>query len=144
MAMNDEETVALIAGGHTLARRTALQMPTSTWAASEPEAPASEQGLGWKNSYGTGNGDTIITSGLEGPWTPTPTTWDNSYSETLFNYEWTHQEPRCAWQWVPTDPAAVMRFRIRMTRPNGLRQSCSRLTSRLDDPIYRTDLTALP
>ena len=107
MAMNDEETVALIAGGHTFGK-THGAADADKYVGREPEAaPLQEQGLGWKNSYGTGNGDDTITSGLEGPWTPTPTTWDNSYFETLFNYEWDlTKSPAGAWQWVPTDPAA--------------------------------------
>ena len=67
-------------------------------------------GLGWKSSFGTGNGDDTITSGLEGAWTPTPTTWDNSFFETLFGYDWDlTKSPAGAWQWVPTDPAAAGR-----------------------------------
>jgi catalase-peroxidase len=106
MAMNDEETVALIAGGHTFGKNhgagdAALVGP-------EPEAaPLQEMGLGWKSSFGTGSGDDTITSGLEGAWTPTPTTWDNSYFETLFKYDWDlTKSPAGAWQWVPTDPEA--------------------------------------
>jgi catalase-peroxidase len=107
MAMNDEETVALIAGGHTFGKNhgagdAALVGP-------EPEAaPLQEMGLGWISSHGTGKGGDTITSGLEGAWTPTPVTWDNSYFETLFGYEWElTKSPAGAWQWTPTDPAAV-------------------------------------
>ena len=107
MAMNDEETVALIAGGHTFGKThgagdAALVGP-------EPEAaPLQEMGLGWKSSFGTGMGDDTITSGLEGAWTPTPTTWDNSFFETLFACDWDLvKSPAGAWQWVPTDPSAV-------------------------------------
>jgi catalase-peroxidase len=108
MAMNDEETVALIAGGHTFGKtHGAATVPEHI--GSEPEAaPLQEMGLGWANSFGTGAGDDAITSGLEGAWTPTPTTWDNSFFETLFGYEWElAKSPAGAWQWIPTDPAAV-------------------------------------
>jgi catalase-peroxidase len=107
MAMNDEETVALIAGGHTFGK-THGAAPAPSYVGPEPEAaPLEQQGLGWKNSYGTGKGGDAITSGLEGAWTPTPITWDNSYFETLFRYEWDlTKSPGGAWQWVPTDPAA--------------------------------------
>jgi catalase-peroxidase len=107
MAMNDEETVALIAGGHTFGKThgagdAALVGP-------EPEgAPLQEMGLGWKSSHGSGKGGDAITSGLEGAWTPTPTTWDNSYFETLFKYDWDlTRSPAGAFQWVPTDPTAA-------------------------------------
>ena len=106
MAMNDEETVALIAGGHSFGKThgagdAALVGP-------EPEgATIAEQGLGWKSSYGSGIGGDAITSGLEGAWTPTPTKWDNSFFDTLFGYDWDLvKSPAGAWQWVPTDPAA--------------------------------------
>ncbi|HQW75231.1 MAG TPA: catalase-peroxidase, partial [Ornithinibacter sp.] len=82
MAMNDEETVALIAGGHTFGKTHGAADPNK-YVGPEPEgASMAEVGLGWKNTYGTGSGNDTITSGLEGPWTPTPTTWDNSYFET--------------------------------------------------------------
>ena len=107
MAMNDEETVALIAGGHTFGKTHGAADP-NTYVGPEPEAaPLQDMGLGWKNSFGTGSGDDTITSGLEGAWTPTPITWDNSYFETLFGYEWElTKSPAGAWQWEPTDPAA--------------------------------------
>jgi catalase-peroxidase len=108
MAMNDEETVALIAGGHTFGKTHGAGDPNE-YVGREPEgAPISEQGLGWKNSLGTGNAASTITSGLEGTWTPTPTTWDNSYFETLFRYDWDlTKSPAGAYQWIPTDPAAA-------------------------------------
>ncbi|MDA8435148.1 MAG: catalase/peroxidase HPI [Actinomycetales bacterium] len=108
MAMNDEETVALIAGGHTFGKTHGAADPNQ-YVGREPEAaPLVEQGLGWKNSFGTGNGDATITSGLEGTWTPTPTTWDNSFFDTLFRYEWKlTTSPAGAQQWIPTDPAAA-------------------------------------
>ena len=107
MAMNDEETVALIAGGHTFGK-THGAAPDSEYLGREPEAaPLEEMGLGWKNSFGTGVGDDTISSGLEGAWTPTPTTWDNSYFDTLFGYEWELTEsPAGCKQWTPTDPSA--------------------------------------
>ncbi|MCU0306289.1 MAG: catalase/peroxidase HPI [Thermoleophilia bacterium] len=107
MAMNDEETVALIAGGHTFGKThgagdAALVGP-------EPEAaPLQEMGLGWQSAYGSGKGADAITSGLEGAWTPTPITWDNTYFETLFGYEWElTKSPAGAYQWVPTDASAT-------------------------------------
>ena len=108
MAMNDEETVALVAGGHTFGKTHGAADPDK-YVGREPEgAPLQEQGFGWHNSYGTGNGNDTITSGLEGAWTPTPTTWDNSYFDTLFGYDWEmSKSPAGAKQWVPTDPAAA-------------------------------------
>ena len=106
MAMNDEETVALIAGGHTFGKTHGAA--NADHVGREPEAaPIEQMGLGWKNDFGTGSGDDTITSGLEGAWTPTPIAWDNSYFETLFGYDWDlTKSPAGAWQWVPTDPAA--------------------------------------
>jgi catalase-peroxidase len=108
MAMNDEETVALIAGGHTFGKTHGAAVPDGH-VGPEPEgAPLAAQGLGWSNSFGTGTGDDAITSGLEGTWTPTPVTWDNSFFATLFGYEWQKvKSPAGAWQWIPTDPAAA-------------------------------------
>jgi catalase-peroxidase len=108
MAMNDYETVALIAGGHTFGKAHGAADP-SKYVGPEPEgASLEEQGLGWKNTFGTGNAGDTITSGLEGAWTPTPTTWDNGYFDTLFGYEWDlGKSPAGAWQWKPTDPAAA-------------------------------------
>ncbi len=107
MAMNDEETVALIAGGHTFGKAHGAA-DADQYVGPEPEgATLEEQGLGWKNSFGSGNAGDTISSGLEGAWTPTPVTWDNSYFETLFGYEWDLvKSPAGATQWVPTDPAA--------------------------------------
>ncbi len=99
MAMNDEETVALIAGGHTFGKCHGAGDPA--YVGLEPEAAGiEEQGKGWKNSFGTGKGSDTITSGIEGAWTPTPIQWDNSYFETLFAYEWNLvKSPAGAWQW---------------------------------------------
>ncbi len=103
MAMNDEETVALIAGGHTFGK-THGAAPDSH-VGPEPEGAAlAEQGLGWANTHGSGKAGDAITSGLEGAWTPTPTRWDNSFFETLFGYEWElTKSPAGAHQWVPKD-----------------------------------------
>jgi catalase-peroxidase len=108
MAMNDEETVALIAGGHTFGK-THGAADADQYVGREPEgAGIVEQGLGWKNSFGSGKAENTISSGLEGAWTPTPVAWDNSYFETLFGYEWDLvKSPAGAWQWVPTDSAAA-------------------------------------
>jgi catalase-peroxidase len=106
MAMNDEETVALIAGGHTFGKTHGAGNPDHV--GPEPEgATIEEQGLGWKNSFGTGKGVHTITSGLEGAWTPTPIQWDNSYWDTLFGYEWELvKSPAGAQQWAPKGGAA--------------------------------------
>ncbi len=107
MAMNDEETVALIAGGHTFGKTHGAGDAANV--GPEPEAaPLQQMGLGWTSSFGTGKGGDAITSGLEGVWTPTPTTWDNSFFDTLFRYDWDLvKSPAGAWQWIPTDPAAA-------------------------------------
>jgi catalase-peroxidase len=104
MAMNDEETVALIAGGHTFGKTHGAADPDQ-YVGPEPEgAPLEQQGLGWKNSFGTGNGRDAITSGIEVVWTPTPTTWDNTFFETLFGFEWElTKSPAGANQWQPKD-----------------------------------------
>ena len=108
MAMNDEETVALIAGGHTFGK-THGAADGDQYVGPEPEgAGIVEQGLGWTSSFGSGKAGDTITSGLEGTWTPTPVTWDNSFFETLFGYEWDlTKSPAGAYQWVPTDSAAA-------------------------------------
>lgn len=107
MAMNDEETVALIAGGHTFGKAHGAADP-SKYVGAEPEAaPIEEMGLGWKNSFGSGNGAQTISSGLEGAWTATPTSWDNSYFKLLFKYEWQQtKSPAGATQWIPKEGAA--------------------------------------
>ncbi|MFQ5381272.1 MAG: catalase/peroxidase HPI [Dehalococcoidia bacterium] len=108
MGMNDEETVALIAGGHSFGK-THGAADADQHVGPEPEgAPLEEQGLGWKSSYGSGKGGDTITSGLEGTWTPTPTGWDNSFFEVLFRYDWDlTKSPAGAFQWIPTDPSAA-------------------------------------
>ncbi len=107
MAMNDEETVALVAGGHTFGK--AHGAGDAGLVGPEPEAATiEEQGLGWSSSFGSGKGVDAIGSGIEGAWTPTPITWDNSYFDTLFGYDWDlEKSPAGAWQWKPTDPAAA-------------------------------------
>ena len=107
MAMNDEETVALVAGGHTFGK-THGAAPDSHLGPEPEGAAIAEQGLGWKNAFGSGKAGDAITSGLEGTWTPTPTTWDNSFFETLFGYEWElTKSPAGAHQWVPKDGAGA-------------------------------------
>ena len=106
MAMNDEETVALIAGGHTFGKTHGAGDP-GKYVGKEPAAAAiAEQGLGWKNSFGSGNGEYTITSGLEGAWTTTPTQWSNNYFENLFGFEWElTKSPAGAHQWKPKNKA---------------------------------------
>ena len=108
MAMNDYETVALVAGGHTFGKMHGAGDPDQ-FIGPEPEAaPVWQMGLGWNNTMGSGNGDDTISSGLEGAWTATPITWDMSYLETLFQWEWTlTTTPAGAQEWIPTDPAAA-------------------------------------
>jgi catalase-peroxidase len=107
MAMNDEETAALIVGGHTVGKTHGAA--PAEYIGPEPEAaPIEQQGLGWTNTYGTGKGADTTTSGLEGVWTATPTTWDNSFLETLYGYEWElTKSPAGAWQWKPKDGAGA-------------------------------------
>jgi catalase-peroxidase len=108
MAMNDEETVALVAGGHTFGK--AHGAAAESHVGREPEAESIEQmGMGWLNQYGTGKGGDTITSGIEGAWKPNPTTWDNGYFETLFKYDWQlTKSPAGAHQWTPTDESAAV------------------------------------
>ncbi|MEN9433617.1 MAG: hypothetical protein RLZZ422_1206 [Pseudomonadota bacterium] len=103
MAMDDAETVALTAGGHTFGKSHGAA--SASYVGREPEAASiEEQGLGWKNSFGTGKGADTIGSGIEGAWTPTPIQWDNSYFDTLFGYEWELvKSPAGAWQWLAKD-----------------------------------------
>ena len=105
MAMNDEETVALTAGGHTFGKSHGAADP-DTYVGPEPEgAPMEQMGLGWKNSYETGKGGHTITSGIEGAWTANPTQWDNGYFDILFGYEWELvKSPAGAYQWHPINP----------------------------------------
>ena len=137
MGMNDEETVALVAGGHTFGK--CHGAASASHVGREPEAAGiEEQGLGWKSSFGTGKGEDTISSGIEGAWNDTPIKWDNNYFETLFAYDWDLvKSPAGAWQWHPTDPAAA-------TVP-GAQDATKRLMPMMTtadlalrmDPIYR-------
>jgi len=105
MAMNDEETVALVAGGHTFGKAHGAGLESHV--GREPEgAPIEQQGFGWANSFGTGKGGDTITSGIEGAWSPNPTQWDHSYLHMLFDYDWNlTKSPAGAWQWEPVNVA---------------------------------------
>lgn len=104
MAMNDEETVALIAGGHTFGKTHGAANPDNYVGDKPAAAPIEEQGLGWKNTFGTGNAVDTISSGLEGTWTTSPTKWSNNFFENLFGYEWElTKSPAGAFQWKPKD-----------------------------------------
>ncbi len=138
MAMNDEETVALIAGGHTFGK-THGAADAEKYVGDEPEAaPLTEQGLGWKSSYGTGAGGDAISSGLEGAWTPSPTKWDNSFFDTLFGHEWVQtKSPAGATQWIPKDGAG--NDEVPDAHDSAKRHAPVMLTSDLAlrmDPIY--------
>ena len=108
MAMNDEETVALIAGGHTFGKAHGAADP-GKYVGREPEGASMEElGMGWNNTFGTGNAGHTISSGLEGAWTTNPVKWDNNYFDYLFGYEWKQtKSPAGATQWTPTDPSAA-------------------------------------
>ena len=138
MAMNDEETVALIAGGHTFGKTHGAGDPSLI--GPEPEGcPVHSMGLGWRNEYGTGKGKDTITSGLEGAWTPTPISWDSSYFDTLFGWEWELTEsPAGAKQWKPKDGAAA--DLVPDAHEEGVRHAPFMATSDvalITDPIYR-------
>lgn len=103
MAMNDEETVALVAGGHTFGKAHGAADPDKYVGREPAGAGIEEQSMGWKNTYGSGHGDDTITSGIEGAWTPNPTQWDNDYFDVLFSYDWElTKSPAGANQWTPT------------------------------------------
>ncbi len=138
MAMNDEETVALIAGGHTFGKTHGAADPNE-FVGPEPEgAPLEEQGLGWKNTYRSGKGRDTITSGLEVTWTTKPSTWDNEYFENLFGYEWElTKSPAGAHQWVAKDGAGANTFPD--PEDNTLNRPPTMLTTDLAlrvDPVY--------
>jgi len=108
MAMNDEETVALIAGGHTFGKTHGAADPSQYVGLAPAGAGIEEQNTGWRNTFGSGNGDATITSGLEGAWTTTPTKWSNNFFDNLFNYEWElTKSPAGAYQWKPKDGAGA-------------------------------------
>ena len=108
MAMDDEETAALIAGGHTFGKVHGASDPDEHVGPEPAAAPIEDQGLGWESDYGEGKGDDTITSGIEGPWTESPTEWDMGYLDNLLDHEWEpHQGPGGAWQWRPVDEGAV-------------------------------------
>ncbi|MBB6429619.1 catalase/peroxidase HPI [Algisphaera agarilytica] len=138
MAMNDEETVALIAGGHTFGKAHGAASDAE-YVGPAPEGEAIEaQGFGWKNSYQSGQGNDTITSGLEGAWTPNPTKWDNGYFDMLFKYDWDlAKSPAGAWQWVPSKPEAD----DMVPAPHGSEESTAPIMFTTDmalrmDPIY--------
>ena len=137
MAMNDEETVALIAGGHTFGK-THGAGPEDAVGPDPEAAPLEQQGLGWKSTYGTGKGADAITSGLEVTWTDTPVTWDNSFFRILFGYEWElTQSPAGAHQWQPKDGAGA--GTVPGPQDPSDRRSPTMLTTDLSlrfDPIY--------
>ena len=146
MAMNDEETVALIVGGHTFGKTHGAADPDQ-YVGPEPEgAPLEEQGLGWNSSYGAGNGADTITSGLEVVWTATPTTWSNDFLENLFGYEWElTKSPAGAHQWQPKDGAAAGTVpgpidAVRHAHPDDADDG----PLAADGPGLRADLAALP
>jgi catalase-peroxidase len=137
MAMNDEETVALIAGGHTFGK-THGAGPEDNVGPDPEGAPLEQQGLGWKSSYGSGKGRDAITSGIEVTWTPTPTTWDNSFFPVLFGNEWElTQSPAGAHQWQPKDGAGA--DAVPDPQDPSIRRPPTMLTTDLSlrfDPIY--------
>ena len=138
MAMNDEETVALIVGGHTFGK-THGAAPAADYVGPEPEgASLEEQGLGWKNTFGSGKGPDTITSGLEGAWTNEPTKWDNGFLDNLFKYDWElTKSPAGANQWTPKDPEA--QSTVPDARDPSKRHAPMMLTTDLAlkvDPIY--------
>ena len=138
MAMNDEETVALIAGGHTFGKTHGAADPKK-YVDREPEgAPIEEQGLGWKNSFGSGHGDDTISSGLEVTWTTTPTKWGNNFFANLFNYEWElTKSPAGAHQWTPKNGAGA--GTVPDAHDRSKRRAPSMLTTDLSlrfDPAY--------
>jgi catalase-peroxidase len=138
MAMNDEETVALIAGGHTFGKAHGAADP-GKYVGPEPEgAPIEQQGLGWKSSFGTGSGVHTISSGLEGAWTTNPVKWDNNFLDNLFKYEWElTKSPAGAYQWTPKDASA--KGTVPDAHDPSIRHAPMMLTTDLAlrmDPIY--------
>jgi len=138
MAMNDEETVALIAGGHTFGKTHGAADPTKYVGLAPAGAPVEEQDLGWRNTFGSGAGGDTITSGLEGAWTQTPTRWSNLYFDNLFNHEWElTKSPAGAYQWKPKNGAGATTVPDAHDRTK--RHAPTMLTTDLSlkvDPIY--------
>ncbi len=124
MAMNDEETVALIAGGHTFGKTHGAGDPDLV--GTEPEGcPVHAMGLGWKSEFGSGKGRDAITSGLEVTWSQTPTQWSNKFFDNLFGFEWElTKSPAGAWQWQPADGAGLTPSPTRRTAPSRARRPC--------------------
>jgi len=146
MAMNDEETVALIAGGHTFGKCHGAADP-SAYVGPQPEgAGIEEQGLGWKNTYGSGKGVDTISSGLEGAWTRNPVKWDNGYLDTLFGYEWELvKSPAGAFQWTPKNGAGA--GTVPDAHDPSKRHAPMMATTDLalrTDPIYTPNFEAIP
>jgi len=138
MAMNDEETVALVAGGHTFGK--CHGAAPATHVGPEPEAaPIEQMGLGWKSDYGSGNGVDTISSGIEGAWKPNPTKYDMGYLKTLFQYDWNLvKSPAGAYQWIPTDPDAARAVEDAHdpTKRHAPMMTTADLSLRMD-PIYK-------
>ena len=138
MAMNDEETVALIAGGHSFGKTHGVADAGKHVGKEPAGASMAEQGLGWQNSYGSGNGSHTITSGLEGIWTTTPTQWSNNFFENLFGYEWElTKSPAGAFQWTPKDGGGA--GTVPDAHDPGKRHAPTMLTTDLSlkmDPVY--------
>ena len=138
MAMNDEETVALVAGGHTFGKAHGAADPGEYVGAEPAGASIEEQGLGWKNKFGSGVGDDTITSGIEGAWTPNPIQWDNDYFDVLLGYDWElTKSPAGAYQWTPT--AASNARKAPMAHDSSKTQALMMTTADMAlkmDPIY--------
>ena len=125
MAMDDYETVALIAGGHTFGKTHGAADPSKHVGPEPAGADIAMQGMGWKNTFGTGNGGDTITSGLEGAWTTTPTQWSNNYFENLFGYEWElTKSPAGAQQWKPKVARVKVWFQMHTTHQKNMLLSC--------------------
>ena len=138
MAMNDEETVALIAGGHAFGKSHGM-VPAKRVGPPPEIAPIEAMGLGWHNPQGTGNAEHTMTNGIEGSWTPNPTQWDNNYLENLFKFEWEQtKSPAGALQWTPTDPSAPKTPDAHIPgQMNPLMMMTSDIALKVD-PAYRT------
>ncbi len=139
MAMNDEETAALIVGGHTFGKAHGAAPPAGNVGVEPEAAPIEAQGFGWKNSYGEGKGGDTITSGLEGAWTSSPTRWSNSFLENLYRFEWEQtRSPAGAIQWIPADGAGANL--VPDAHDSSMRHAPIMLTTDIAmkvDPIYR-------